>query len=103
LDRIVYREYFLSEGVVKVKMHINRKIFKGYIRYPVLFFVLKMVIQYDYDRDVRWMENTIISVLLVFVIIFVNWTDIQYGRNARIKLIHNAAAAAYRQFFIFTD
>ena len=88
MDRIVYPECFLSKGVVKVKMNINRKIFKGCIRYPVLFFVLKMVIQYYYDRDVRWMENTIISVMMVFGIMFVNWTDIPYKWKKRSDKAH---------------
>ena len=74
---------FRPEGVVNVGMNINRKIFEGCIRYPVILFVCKIVVQFYYDRDVRWMENTIISVMLVFGIMFVNWTDIPYKWKKR--------------------
>ncbi len=66
-------------------MNINRKIFKGCIRYPVLFFIFKMVIQFFYDREVRWIENAMISGMMVFGIMFVNWTDIPYKWKKSVK------------------
>jgi hypothetical protein len=53
-------------------------IFKESIRFPIIFFVLTTGWQLIANREVRWVENISICLIMVLIIFFYNWSKIPY-------------------------
>ncbi|KMY44762.1 hypothetical protein AC622_11445 [Bacillus sp. FJAT-27916] len=67
-------------------MKTNHKIYKGCFQYPVLFFTFTTMYQWLVHEHIRWIENTGISIMMVFVYMFINWVDIPYKWKKKAKV-----------------
>lgn len=51
---------------------------KEALRFPIIFFVLSSGWQLIADREVRWVENISICLIMFLIIFLYNWSKISY-------------------------
>jgi len=52
--------------------------FRESIRFPSIFFVVSIIWQFIFDREVKWVDNIGICLLMFLFILFYNWSKVPY-------------------------
>lgn len=51
---------------------------KENIRIPLVYFLVSTVWQLIADREVKWIDNSIICFFIFFAVLFLKWTEVPY-------------------------
>jgi hypothetical protein len=57
------------------------KMLKENIRIPLVYFLVSTVWQLIADREVKWIDNSIICFFIFLAVLFLKWTEIPYKWN----------------------
>jgi 1,4-dihydroxy-2-naphthoate octaprenyltransferase len=52
--------------------------FKINIRLPLFYLIAAAIVQFIFHREVNWLQNISICVIMVLIMMFYNWSKVPY-------------------------